>query len=102
MVFDFFLKQKTAYEMRISDWSSDVCSSDLREEMVARGSGLRGILRIGCVPGAVPELLAPTLSAYKQLHPRVAVSVIVDTSNVMIRQLARGEVDLVQIGRAHV
>src|SRR3546814_8013760 len=29
MVF-FFFKQKTAYEMRISDWSSDVCSSDLR------------------------------------------------------------------------
>src|SRR3546814_1976458 len=31
----FFFKQKTAYEMRISDWSSDVCSSDLRH---ARGS----------------------------------------------------------------
>src|SRR3546814_7829612 len=32
MLFDccfFFFKQKTAYEMRISDWSSDVCSSDL-------------------------------------------------------------------------
>src|SRR3546814_14992936 len=29
--FLFFFKQKTAYEMRISDWSSDVCSSDLRE-----------------------------------------------------------------------
>src|SRR3546814_2747253 len=27
--FSFFFKQKTAYEMRISDWSSDVCSSDL-------------------------------------------------------------------------
>src|SRR3546814_5161048 len=27
----FFFKQKTAYEMRISDWSSDVCSSDLRQ-----------------------------------------------------------------------
>src|SRR3546814_6062005 len=27
----FFFKQKTAYDMRISDWSSDVCSSDLRE-----------------------------------------------------------------------
>src|SRR3546814_3488596 len=27
----FFFKQKTAYEMRISDWSSDVCSSDLLE-----------------------------------------------------------------------
>src|SRR3546814_7195908 len=28
-MFFFFFKQKTAYEMRISDWSSDVCSSDL-------------------------------------------------------------------------
>src|SRR3546814_1135283 len=27
----FFFKQKTAYEMRISDWSSDVCSSDLND-----------------------------------------------------------------------
>src|SRR3546814_6730605 len=39
----FFLKQKTAYEMRISDWSSDVCSSDLRFLIVlsycARRSG---------------------------------------------------------------
>src|SRR3546814_6523421 len=31
VVLFFFFKQKTAYEMRISDWSSDVCSSDLRE-----------------------------------------------------------------------
>src|SRR3546814_6467055 len=30
MMFFFFFKQKTAYEMRISDWSSDVCSSDLK------------------------------------------------------------------------
>src|SRR3546814_2853294 len=29
LIFFFFFKQKTAYEMRISDWSSDVCSSDL-------------------------------------------------------------------------
>src|SRR3546814_7391414 len=29
MMFFFLFKQKTAYEMRISDWSSDVCSSDL-------------------------------------------------------------------------
>src|SRR3546814_1317707 len=29
LVYLFFFKQKTAYEMRISDWSSDVCSSDL-------------------------------------------------------------------------
>src|SRR3546814_3718259 len=32
--FFFFFKQKTAYEMRISDWSSDVCSSDLGREAV--------------------------------------------------------------------
>src|SRR3546814_10371253 len=39
----FFFKQKTAYEMRISDWSSDVCSSDLcrctRAMSKRRGSG---------------------------------------------------------------
>src|SRR3546814_10438278 len=41
--FVFFFKQKTAYEMRISDWSSDVCSSDL-------GSTTR--TRTGAVPAA--------------------------------------------------
>src|SRR3546814_16065429 len=36
--FFFFFKQKTAYEMRISDWSSDVCSSDLTfDEFRAKG-----------------------------------------------------------------
>src|SRR3546814_1450644 len=30
IIYFFFFKQKTAYEMRISDWSSDVCSSDLK------------------------------------------------------------------------
>src|SRR3546814_1099595 len=34
LVFFFFFKQKTAYEMRISDWSSDVCSSDLQRDAV--------------------------------------------------------------------
>src|SRR3546814_11312368 len=34
LVFVFFFKQKTAYEMRISDWSSDVCSSDLLRRRV--------------------------------------------------------------------
>src|SRR3546814_3849168 len=32
LLFFFFFKQKTAYEMRISDWSSDVCSSDLEQD----------------------------------------------------------------------
>src|SRR3546814_7375486 len=35
MVLFFFFKQKTAYEMRISDWSSDVCSSDLNDALEA-------------------------------------------------------------------
>src|SRR3546814_7020263 len=33
----FFVKQKTAYEMRISDWSSDVCSSDLWTQILEAG-----------------------------------------------------------------
>src|SRR3546814_14355424 len=36
-IFIFFFKQKTAYEMRISDWSSDVCSSDLPDNGLPRG-----------------------------------------------------------------
>src|SRR3546814_7083594 len=36
-MFFFFFKQKTAYEMRISDWSSDVCSSDLDFGFVIAG-----------------------------------------------------------------
>src|SRR3546814_3084381 len=46
--FVFFFKQKTAYEMRISDWSSDVCSSDLPPlGGVDRGHGvgIRGVRR---------------------------------------------------------
>src|SRR3546814_7111937 len=39
VLFVFFVKQKTAYEMRISDWSSDVCSSDLRTLRVREDRG---------------------------------------------------------------
>src|SRR3546814_3584932 len=35
----FFVKQKTAYEMRISDWSSDVCSSDLQRSEARQQRG---------------------------------------------------------------
>src|SRR3546814_4609730 len=44
----FFFKQKTAYEMRISDWSSDVCSSDL-----LRGHNLDLYLLLDTLEGAV-------------------------------------------------
>src|SRR3546814_7513802 len=40
----FFFKQKTAYEMRISDWSSDVCSSDLYQY-----PGGKFRIRLACV-----------------------------------------------------
>src|SRR3546814_8960703 len=39
----FFFKQKTAYEMRISDWSSDVCSSDLRLFPVGNRSAISAV-----------------------------------------------------------
>src|SRR3546814_3861622 len=63
MLLCFFFKQKTAYEMRISDWSSDVCSSDLNccrghslscprgageEETLTRGEAMR--FECGCFP----------------------------------------------------
>src|SRR3546814_10107449 len=40
----FFFKQKTAYEMRISDWSSDVCSSDLKVGRTAVWERLPGLI----------------------------------------------------------
>src|SRR3546814_13190077 len=48
----FFFKQKTAYEMRISDWSSDVCSSDLVDAVAARGGDRAAIGRMADVPVA--------------------------------------------------
>src|SRR3546814_11257871 len=49
----FFFKQKTEYEMRISDWSSDVCSSDLTGRDVDRGRTGKGD-RLGDVLGRQP------------------------------------------------
>src|SRR3546814_2443921 len=54
IVYVFFFKQKTAYEMRISDWSSDVCSSDLgvmrraaaRPQKIAPDPGVIGSFEI--------------------------------------------------------
>src|SRR3546814_10442843 len=51
----FFFKQKTAYEMRISDWSSDVCSSDLKALGQSQLSGAKDFTPIALYnmdPGA--------------------------------------------------
>src|SRR3546814_3797840 len=70
MLWFFFFKQKTAYEVRISDWSSDVCSSDLfRVAHVlvqpvfqgleqAKAAGLGGGARGGSFGAAVDDLLS--------------------------------------------
>src|SRR3546814_5758819 len=54
----FFFKQKTAYEMRISDWSSDVCSSDLHRLDNEHEKTLLTLL------GRYPEMLRRAAAAY--------------------------------------
>src|SRR3546814_2570944 len=49
----FFFKQKTAYEMRISDWSSDVCSSDLITHAAAQRFCCRSLFRKALVSAVV-------------------------------------------------
>src|SRR3546814_6240308 len=98
-LFFFFFKQKTAYEMRISDWSSDVCSSDLtalrapsapfaRDGSAGRsggGSG-RGLAELLAQPVVDQTLLVAQLVAVGQRRTALQVG--------DIGQLAR------KIGRA--
>src|SRR3546814_16661975 len=51
----FFFKQKTAYDMRISDWSSDVCSSDLGDAVEQHRLGQRADDAFGIVGGNVEK-----------------------------------------------
>src|SRR3546814_20991764 len=63
-MFVFFFKQKTAYELRISDWSSDVCSSDLQYRGEAAGL-LRHRPQVGrsrSRPSWQPHLIAKRIS----------------------------------------
>src|SRR3546814_6477576 len=86
----FFFKQKTADEMRISDWSSDVCSSDLLSGIVAFGHHADqrfGARRTDDEPPAPVER-------------RLALGDRGDDM-LVVERLAAGEADI-QIGRAHV
>src|SRR3546814_20130345 len=86
----FFFKQKTAYEMRISDWSSDVCSSDLydierRREIAASEAGWsrdiwREMAELGLLAAAIPaeaggfaEGLAEALVVMEEFGRRLVV-----------------------------
>src|SRR3546814_9693223 len=59
----FFFKQKTAYEMRISDWSSDVCSSDLGLAAAAQGLMAAQGLTCACCSRGTPQPVAPAGAA---------------------------------------
>src|SRR3546814_8299627 len=69
-MFVFFFKQKTAYEMRISDWSSDVCSSDLLSPRVDGGRPHRALL--GHLPGDGRDRLAVDAPIGLVDRPRMA------------------------------
>src|SRR3546814_7620563 len=66
-MYSFFFKQKTAYEMRISDWSSDVCSSDLQ--------------RLG-----FDKPPAPTLDTLRQLQRRHTAEFPFETLSTLLGQ----------------
>src|SRR3546814_4202435 len=57
----FFFKQKTAYEVRISDWSSDVCSSDLGLGQPLQDGDLAALREVGLVARLLDALLDPVL-----------------------------------------
>src|SRR3546814_14664723 len=66
----FFFKQKTAYELRISDWSSDVCSSDLAED-IYRFEGDEP--DIGYLPQLRREIAEPLLFVDDLDHDRPVI-----------------------------
>src|SRR3546814_2048591 len=68
----FFFKQKTAYEMRISDWSSDVCSSDVH------------LRQMGQKPPTLPRIRS-ALAAKKALKERGWASVSDMLDSILVR-----------------
>src|SRR3546814_3143997 len=94
----FFYKQKTAYEMRISDWSSDVCSSDLgwelgRTELIAIGAMLVWIIATAIARFRM-SFFGIALRAQRETVPAAQASGV-PVINLRIISLALGE-----IGRA--
>src|SRR3546814_2162760 len=75
MCFFFFFKQKTAYEMRISDWSSDVCSSDLTARELLQ--------REGILAGSSSGTLIAAALRYcrEQTSPKRVVTLVCDSGN---------------------
>src|SRR3546814_3598434 len=110
----FFFKQKTAYEMRISDWSSDVCSSDLRRWRTD-GTSLMNLLRsLGASAGislCTTLLTQNTQTTHEHLTrfvTRSALDVIDPAQATRYGEIGGAALAAVnaeltrQIGRAHV
>src|SRR3546814_8880632 len=70
----FFFKQKTAYEMRISDWSSDVCSSDLQlQESAGRhqAAGARALQEVDVEAGGDRQRHLAEGAQQRRIHGEV-------------------------------
>src|SRR3546814_7156336 len=89
-IFIFFFKQKTAYEMRISDWSSDVCSSDLHSR---HGRAGFVVPRMGIQFGRGASVAMATLCFYVgvQLMPLADVTAVQFVSPVFVALLRSEE-----------
>ena len=63
-------------------------------DIAAQRAGALGSLRVGGVTGAVPALVAPAIGALRAAHPRVRIYALVNTSEVLVDALRRGELDV--------
>src|SRR3546814_2114293 len=91
----FFCKQKTAYEMRISDWSSDVCSSDLPISRLVAVLRTRRWARMGLTTLSIGLLVAAVGTIGYPFYTNLYQQRVQERLD---RQIASPE----QIGRAHV
>jgi DNA-binding transcriptional LysR family regulator len=64
------------------------------EEIDALASGASGLLRVGSVMGAVPALLTDALNRFHESNPKVKLSILVETSDLLVPALIRGELDI--------
>src|SRR3546814_5495691 len=102
----FFFKQKTAYEMRISDWSLDVCSSDLEQTVQRDGDGywVRAWVRVDAAGladvGAAPiDRYARAVAALPEVTRQVLLADFLGDEDFTAIAARLG---ITKIGRAHV